>query len=213
MACHPRSLVMMRIGGVEYPVKSVLICKTCQHPQRLKIEGAFVAGQSYPAILAMIEQYEDHGRLGIPSIRGLRTHFQDAHMPMQLAHQRQVIERRAEEMGRNPEEGLDTLADYVTANRMIVQHGFEAMQRGEIRVNNVGDLLRAIESLHKIESSFEGGVDTEVWVSALMAFSEVVRERVAPETWDSIGAALSQHPVIAGLAAKMAQQSSSIELR
>lgn len=198
---NPRSMVMTRIGGVDYPMRSNPQCKTCQSPHRLRIENLFVQGVSYRLIAEEISGLEE-GRLGHPSEEKLRHHFVANHMPINVSAQRAIIERRAEEIGRSVEDANESLADYVTANRMVVQKGFERMQRGEIDVE-MPDLLKAIQSLHQIESSMGGSVDTEVWVTATAAFSEIVRQLVTPEQWLAIGTAMSRHPVIASLAEKM----------
>lgn len=201
-------MVQVRIGGRTYPVKSVPSCKTCQHPMRLEIESALLAGRSYRAILKSLPDDEDWADLN-PSYEALRSHFNNQHMPLSAAAERRLIERNYEKSGRKIEEAVDDLVDHVTAAEMVVQKGFERMSRGEIEPE-VGDMLKAASFLHQVNQTSQNGIDQEAWFNAMSAYMEEVSRIMSPEQLQALGRRLNQNPTLKAIAAKR-QESLTIE--
>lgn len=196
MTDNPRSMVMTRIGGRDYPMKSVGKCKTCQHPQRMEIENGLLAGRSYRALLRDLP--EDEFR---PSYDGLRTHFINGHMPLAAAAQVALIERNAKRQGLKIEEAVDDLVDHITVAEMVVKQGFERMQRGEI-APDMADTLNAVKIVEQIQARTNSDLDHEMWVSATMSMLEDARSIMSPDQWDAYGRKLATNPILKALSAK-----------
>lgn len=196
MTTNPRSMVMTRIGGRDYPMKSVGSCKTCQHPQRMEIENGLLAGRSYKALLRDLP--DDEFR---PSYDGLRGHFTNGHMPLKAAQQRALIERNYAKQGGKIEDAVEDMVDHVTVAEMVVKQGFERMQAGEI-APDMADTLAAIKIVEQIQARSNSDLDHEMWVSATMSMLEDARSIMTPEQWTQYGRKLATNPVLKAVAAK-----------
>lgn len=197
-APHPRSMILTRIGGREYPLRSLPNCRTCQHPQRDEIENAMLAGQSMLSIRRALP--EDDFR---PSYDGLRGHFKNNHMPLEASAQVALIERNAKRQGLKIEEAIDTLVDHITVAEMVVQKGFQRMQSGEISPE-MTDVLNAVKIVEQIQSRVQGDMDQEMWVSATMSMLEDARQIMNPQQWEQYGKKLQSNPILKALADKQA---------
>lgn len=193
-----QSMMMTRIGGRDYPLKSNPNCKTCQHPQRMEIENSMIEGRAVMAILRDLPQDEFR-----PSYEGIRTHLKNGHIPLQAATQVALIERNAKRQGLKIEETVEDLVDHITVTEMVVKRGFERMQRGEIEPE-MADTLNAVKILEQIQSRTDSDMDHEMWVSATMSMLEDARQIMSPEQWDRYGKKLSSNPVLKALSEKQA---------
>lgn len=203
MSHHPASMVMTKIGGREYPLRSIPSCKTCQDPNRLFIENELIRGASYASIArALVDM--PAGDLGHPNSEGISSHIERGHLPLGVATQRRMIERRAKEIGRSIQDSEENLADYVTVNQMIVSRGFERMQAGEINPD-LGDVINASKFLHTVEQASGGDLDEQAWRDAMLAYMEVAAEFIPPERFAEYGQALSAHPVLRAMMAAASQ--------
>jgi hypothetical protein len=196
----PASMVMTRINGKDYPLKSVPQCKTCQSPHRLHIEQAMLQGRTYRAIERELEGL-DPGAMGHPSSEGIANHYKEGHMPLPQAVQRRLIERRAEEIGLDMESKVESLVDKVTVAQSIVQKGWE-MLAADQSAPTVAETISAIKLLHDMEKATEGSLDQEAWIGAVQVMMEVAREVMADDQWEYFGRKLSAHPVLHALARK-----------
>lgn len=196
----PASMVMTRIGGRDYPLRSVPQCKTCQSPHRLLIENALLQGRTYKAIERELEGL-DPGPMGNPNAEGISHHYKEGHLPLPQAVQRRLIERRAEEIGINMESAVDSLVDKVTVAQSIVQKGWE-MLAADQAAPTVAETISAIKLLHDIEKQSEQSLDQEAWVQSVQIMMEVARELMDDEQWDWFGRKLASHPVLRAMAKK-----------
>lgn len=195
-----KSLLTVKIGGREYPLRHVSTCRVCTSPFRLDIERALVAGHSYKNILSLLPDDEDR-----PSTSDMRKHVRDQHLPLPDIQKRALIERRAEQIGRSIEEGQEILVDYVGVNEMMIQQGFQDLQDGKIAMK-ASDLISALKLRHDIERTQEGTVSDEMWAEALMEYLSITKRILPPELWDRFGAELQGSPVLQAIAQKMNQQ-------
>lgn len=194
-----QSMVMTRIGGVEYPMRSVPTCRTCQSPYRVEIENDLLRGYSYAAIARGIEGRAP-GNLPHPSAESISAHLSNQHMPVQAAAQRRLIERRAEEIGRNIENEVEALADHVTLARMVVARGFERLQSGEIQPD-LDEALAASRFLFQVEQQQDtSDLDQQALLQVLHAYMEITQQFVPPEQWEAYGRAVRSHPIIREMA-------------
>lgn len=199
---RPTSLVMTRIGGQDYPLRSEPNCKTCQSPQRLFVEAELVRGRSYRSIARSLDGLPA-GEKGHPSHESIANHVKQGHVPVAQSVQRRIIERRAIEVGRSIEADEDVLADHVTVSQMIVQRGLEKVADGTLDLK-ASDIIAASRFLHDVEKSAGGEVNAEVWVEAVMEYMEIAQQFIPPAAWTAYSAALNQSPVLRALAERQA---------
>jgi hypothetical protein len=196
-------MMLTRIGGREYPIKSVPTCRTCQHPQRDEIENAMLDGKSMLSILKSLP--EDKKR---PSYDGIRAHFKNGHMPLDAAVQVALIERNAVRQGLKIEEAVDSLVDHITVAEMVVQKGFSRMQSGEI-APDMTDTLNAVKIVEQIQSRVQGDMDEQMWVSATMSMLEDARAIMTPAQWEQYGQKLKNNPILKALSDKQSAQAAA----
>ena len=194
----PLSLVMARVGGENYPMRSEANCKTCQSPNRLHIESELVRGRSYRTIARSLVGMPE-GVKGHPSHESIANHVKGGHVPLGQAAQRRIIERRAVEIGRAVEDSEDPLTDYVTLNQMIVNKGVEMMASGDLDIKAT-DVIAASKFLYGVEQGAGGEVDVQAWIEAVTEFMEIAQKHIPPSAWQAYAAELHASPVLKALA-------------
>lgn len=193
----PASAVMVEVAGQRFPMKSVPQCRTCQSPYRLEIERALCAGASYAAAADVLDGRAP-GRMAHPTSANIRAHVEAKHMPLGATFQHQLIAERAKEIGKSLESGGQSLVDYVSTNRAVIQAGMNRIANGELQPN-MSELLTAIRIEHTVQSSMGDGLDTEAWQEALITYMEVATRFIPQEALQEYGRALAQHPVLRAL--------------
>lgn len=200
-----RSMIMTRIGGADYPMVSIPTCKTCQSPHRTLIENGLIRGYSFASLARQVADLPDSGR-GCPSSESISAHKANGHMPVEAAAQRRLIERRAEEIGRDIEHDVETLADHVTVARMVVAKGFERMQAGEIQPD-IADVLAASRLLIQVDAQQEpGGLDQAAMMDVLHVYMEIARDLIPQDRWAEYATRVRAHPVILAIEARQAAE-------
>lgn len=195
-------MVMIRVGNQDYPARNVPQCKTCQSPNRMLVEQLLLTGRSYRNIEKELVGLPA-GPMGHPSYQGVREHAQH-HMPIAAATRRKLIERRAQQVGKDIETHTDTLVDYITVAEMVVQEGYDKLVAGEMKVDAAA-LLTAIKTVHAINADAESGIEAGMWQEALFAYMEVAQRFIPEDQRMAFGRAIKEHPVIQGIAAKRAE--------
>lgn len=192
-------MVMTSIGGRQYPLRSEPRCKVCNSPHRQWVEAELVRGSSYAAIAREVASMP-HGRRPIPSRSSISTHAKQGHMPLSQDTQRRIIERRAQELGRDVDSGEEpTLADHVTVAQMIVQRGVEAVADGKLPLN-ASDVLKASAFLRQVEMSSSGQDDSQVWAEALSVYMQIAQQFIPPSQHQAYARALHSSPILRALA-------------
>jgi hypothetical protein len=194
------SMVMYRLAGREYPLRTVAQCKVCQSPHRYEVEQQIIAGRVW-------SQIERHLKTTDPEVdltaRNIKDHYQNNHLPLEQEVGRRIIERRAEQMGRSLDTGVDSMVDGVTAAELVVQKGVEALQRGELQVD-VKDMLAAAKLLETFGAD-QDGPDQAAYVEAFMVYHEVASQVMTGEQFERFGQALSRNQVLKTLVARYTQ--------
>lgn len=201
-------MMPVRVGKREYPVKHDPQCAVCTSAYRLDIERALVAGHAYNKIRNSLPDEEG---VTHPTTTSMKGHVEKMHVPLPQFQKRAIIEKRAEELGRSIEDGQGMLTDYIGVNEMLIQHGFEALQEGNIHMK-ASDLIGALKFQHEIEQSQNGTVDDEVWAEALMEYMRIVQKIMPSDMWDEFGSELSSSPVIQAISRKMAGEAEAEEI-
>lgn len=192
------SLVTYRVGGREYPMKHAPGCKVCQSPYRFEIEEGLVTGRAYKKILDSLHEDEQSDDL---TVRNIRDHYYNGHLPLEQAGIRTIVETRAAELGKSIETEVDSLIDGITLARTVVQKTFEALADNTIQVE-LKDGLAAAKFLAEMGDYDEGGADMMAVTEAFMTYHEVAEEFMEPEQFAAFGKALATNPVLKALAAK-----------
>jgi hypothetical protein len=191
-----QSIVMTRIGGREYPLRTMPRCKTCVHPERLTIETLLVEGYPYAQIHRSLD--DDEYR---PSLFSLRTHVANGHMPIGAAAERALIERNYERSGRRIEEAVEEIVDHVAVTEVVMKKGFERMQKGEI-APDMADVLQAVKIMDSISQRTQTAMDQEMWIGATMAMLEDARTIMSAQQWAEYSVKLKTNPILKALAEK-----------
>lgn len=200
---NPRSMVMAQVGGRTYPLVSHPNCRTCQSPFRQDIERGLLQGLSLRVLVGSLTGLPQ-GVLPHPNKEGIKNH-KEHHMPFTAQVQRRIIERRAEQLGRDIEEAGESLIDGVTAAELTVQKGFERMANGEISPN-VTEMLAAAKFLREVEKDAGGGIDEQAFYEILSAYMETVVKFIPQDRMQEFALAMRTHPVIAAQQRRMQQE-------
>lgn len=189
-------VMLVRVGGRDYPAKQVKQCRTCRSRYRTQIEQAIIGGMTYRAILAnVVTPYDDHSSLGAPGYQSIQTHVSKKHMPLPFSTQRKIIEDRAIELGRSVEEGEALLIDGISIHRALIQKGFDRLNNGEIQVG-MPDLLKALQLQQAAEGGRDLSLDEDVWRDALMEYMSIVRRNVSADVLQKIGRELAESTIL-----------------
>lgn len=185
----------VRVGNSEYRLPSAANCLVCVSPVRGEIEGALLNGATYKAIFESLEGTE--GRK--PSMTDIANHVRSKHMAAPHLTQRVLLEKRAIDVGRSIEEGLDVLVDHVVTTDAIIQRGWEMMQSGEL-TPTMSDLLSALRLRAGWEESGGGDLDVAVWQQAMMDLLELVRRFMPAGAWEEFSKEFSKSAIVKALA-------------
>jgi hypothetical protein len=193
-----QSVVVYRLGGREYPQRVVPNCNVCASRYRYDVERAVAGGQPFAAIVRALP--DDAGL----SARSIANHSHAGHMPYEQEALRRVVERRAEQLGRDVEDGVEQLVDQVSLAQTVVQQVFTGLAAGELRPD-VTDGLRAAKLLAQIEAEGDGG-DKAAWTEAFMVYHSIAKRIMSPEQWAAFGLELSTNPVLRALTARYREE-------
>jgi hypothetical protein len=187
------SLVMYRIAGREYPLRSSPGCRTCESPRRFEIEQMIAEGRPYAAIVRELH-LEESG----PSAQSLSNHFRADHMPMRSAVARTLLERRADELGRSIEDGVDDVVDDVLLTQTVVRKAFDGIASGELQVS-VDQGLTAARMLAQAGQAEGGVADQQAYAEAFMVYHETAKRIMPPEMFARFGRELQANPILRAL--------------
>lgn len=188
------SMITYRMGGRDYPLRSVATCKVCRSPSRFEIERELVSGRTYATIARAVSDTD-------PDInpRNIRDHYANGHLPMEQEASRRIIEKRAVMMGRSVEEGVDSIVSGLAVAEVVVQKGFEAIARGELRPD-MKDVLMAVKILETFGTGSDG-TDESLYVEAYMIFHETASQVMSQEQFADFGRRLNANPSLRRLVA------------
>ncbi len=196
MTGQPRSIVTYRVGGHEYPMTTNRQCKVCVSPYRMDIEEAIVHGRTYQKIIDSLPEGNDLTR------RNAQDHYLNGHMPLEVSATRQIVEKRAERIGKRIEDGAEALVDGITLLEVTVQKTFEGIANGSIKPD-LADGVRAARILAQLgEYEDAGGVDQQAIIEAFMQYHETAQQVMAPEEFNRFGEMLDRNPVLKALASR-----------
>ncbi len=206
---RPGSVVMIDVGGRQYPMRTATQCRTCMSPYRLEIEQAILEQRSYMSIANILTDREA-GHLPNPSHQSIRDHVRKGHMPIGPTAERALVEERAQAIGRDIETYAAGLANYATVNELIIQRGMDRLASGQLQPS-MTELLTAIRMQHTIEAASEEGLDGAAWQEAMMIYMELAAQFIPPEQHQAYGQALASHPILRAMMTGSRQEAKALE--
>lgn len=206
----PASAVMTSIGGRLVPMRVEPNCRTCQSKHRAYIEQQLLLGYSYTSIAKEISVMAP-GPLPHPDAASISHHTKNQHMPLESNLARGLIEKRAEDIGRDLSEGSTTLVDKVTVAEAVVQQTYERMVRGEIKPT-LQDFAQAAKFLQSVEDRVDGGLNEQAWADAMGVFFDVIMPYVPVEFHAEITRKLVRNPILKAIQAAQNDQVIDVEV-
>lgn len=192
------SVVTYRMGGRNYPLRSVAGCKVCESPSRFECESQVAAGRTYASVSRSL------GREAGLSAANIRAHWANGHMPFQAEAVRRILEERAAERSQDIEAGVDAVVDEVALARTVVHRTFEEIAAGMLRPT-VADGVAAARLLHQMGVD-DAGLDRDLWVEAFMAYHDTARQVMTADQFARFGQALAANPLLRSLQSRHAQR-------
>lgn len=168
-------------------------CKVCMSEHRFDIEEDLIAGRVYKKIHDALPEDADI------SIRNIKDHYNNSHMPLEQSAVRQIVEARAERMGKRIEDSVDSLVDGMALAEVVVHKTFEKVAAGEIQPE-LKDGLAAAKFLAEMGEYEEGGADMAAITEAFIVYHEEAEQVMSPEQFEAFGQALAKNPVLKALA-------------
>lgn len=206
---RPGSVVMIDVGGRQYPMRTVNQCRTCMSPYRLEIEQAILEQRSYQSIAAILTD-RTPGHLPNPGSQSVRDHVRKGHMPIGPTAERALVEERAQAIGRDIETYTAGLANYATVNELVIQRGMDRLASGQLQPT-MTELLAAIRMQHTIEAVSEEGLDSAAWQEAMMIYMEVAAQFIPADQHQAYGQALANHPILRAMMSGSRQEPKALE--
>lgn len=191
----PQSIVTYRVGGRSYPLKTNRNCKVCTSPHRFEIEEEIVAGRTYAKIVDHLPEGHDL------TVGNVKNHYYNNHMPTEASMTRQIVERRAEQVGKRIEDAAESLVDGITLLETVVHKTFEGIAKGEIKPELL-DGIRATRILAQLGMYDAAGLDQQAIMEAFMVYHEHAQENMTPEQFERFGEQLAENPVLKALASR-----------
>jgi hypothetical protein len=205
------SLVQIRIGNQIYDAVREPRCKTCMHPARMDIETMIVENTAFTTIAERWSDVEytssSGGLVVLPTISAssIRNHYKAHHIPLQAAVQRQLAEKRMQEIGYQLEEVGGTFVDHVTFNQVVLQQAQQRLVRGEIRVE-VKDGIAAAKFLADAEAATGSDINAEAWSQAMEVYFAAAQSIMNPAQWTQFVRSLRNNPILKALEARISGQ-------
>lgn len=181
-------------GDPTYVVQNMLV-HNCMSPYRFDIEEELIGGRTYKRIVDSLPE----GHELTP--RNVRDHYSNNHLPLEQAVTRQIVEARAQRVGKSIEDAAESLIDGITLAQVVVQKTFEAIASGDV-TPDVKDGMGAAKFLSDLGEYDEGGTDMVAVSEAFMVYHEQAQEVMTPEQFERFGRLLTDNPVLKALAAK-----------
>lgn len=194
------SVIAYRLGGRDYPLRTVAQCKVCSSPHRFEIEKELAAGRVYKRIVESLLIEDPDCDL---SPKNLSDHYRNGHMPLEVEASRRIVEKRAEQRGLDVAAGVDNLVDGVTLAETVVQKTFEAIQRGEIKPD-MKDGLAAARLLETFAPA-ETGADAATYAQVFMVYHETAQMLMTAGQFEEFGRRLADNPTLKALIARYSE--------
>lgn len=188
------SIVMYRVGGRTYPLKTVPQCRVCQSPDRLDIEQWIINGRPYAAIAKSLPEESPI------TARNIKDHQTNGHMPLDTEAMRAVIDEHARVRGISLQDATSTLVTPAALAQTVLDRTYEGIANGYL-MPSISNALKAATLLYNIGMTEESLNESDM-IQAFAVFQEEAKAVMPPEMWDAFGKRLLANPVLRGLRAR-----------
>jgi hypothetical protein len=162
-----REQVEMELAAMAPPTITVPQCHACNSPRRLWIEKALIQGASYTAISEHLSQTGEH-----IDRRGISKHAQN-HMPFQDAVTRAVMEKEADLIGQQYEDGVEGAFTIRGALNVMIRKAYNDVMNN-VTTMEPRDMIQAIDKLAKLEEG-QGTIAVESAKMQVRIFMEAIQ--------------------------------------
>lgn len=178
-----RSVMMVRLGGQEYPLETDPKCSVCNSIYREQIEQSIIGGRVFSKITQSLPE-------GTGIITAAIKRHSDLHLLEANAHLRKKLEKRAIARGANIERGEQDLVDELALAEAVVQKTYEAVASGVLKPKLI-DGLRAAKLL--ADYSVDEGTNTDDLAEAFVEYMDAAAKTMSPEQFAEFNDRLNQN--------------------
>jgi hypothetical protein len=140
------SVAYVKVGGNTYPAVNERRCRTCRHPQRLRLETEVIAGRPWSAV---IDDLPPGSGL---TARALRNHFVRGHLPVREATAARLAVQQAAERGQVVAAGTDRLVEHASFANSVLGRVSHLLLSGQA-TPTIRDGLAAAALLARVEQT------------------------------------------------------------
>ena len=171
----PQANITYRLAHIDYPMRVIPGCKTCDSDLRPAIEHMVLMGFGWRKIAESLPDLPGVDRL---TPENLREHYDNGHMPLPEAQRRAVIERRARFKRVSSMDADMPMVDPYIVQSAIMQKGYERLMTGQI-APDVKDLISAAKEVGNLER--ESREEETINEDAVINFIQAAREFMEPD--------------------------------
>ncbi len=188
-----QSIAMYHVGGYSYPMVTVPTCKTCTSHRKIRVyvENALVNSTPYVQIERSLP--DEHK---IPW-RSMRNHKDKLHMPLLQYMRRQIIEKRAIDMGIDVADHDGMLVNYLSLGDTVIHEVYRKLVDGNIKPD-LKDAVAFARLIMAAEEKVGDELDQEIIYQTFLVYQEAVRRNVDEDTFRIIAHEITSSPVIRG---------------
>jgi hypothetical protein len=192
-----RGVIMYRVGGREYPMRTAPNCPVCVSENRLAMERAILRGVAYTAVARSLPV--GRGTKITPSV--VRSHAKE-HMPQDFALRTILLEERAAEIGRDVEAIEDTMVDQIGFLKVVVHDAFAEMAESG-KAPTISQGIAAARILASLGLHAGSEVDAALWEEAVEVMMAEAHEIMPPDLFEEWGQRLLANPILRSIQRKM----------
>jgi len=187
-AARNLSLASTKVGGREYPLRSVPTCFVCASSYRREVEEALIGGAGYRTISRSLPSDANL------SPRNIADHLKNGHFPIKAEAVTRLREEQAQERGAIVAKGAEVITQRYSFARRILQRVDERLASGEIEPS-VQDALKAAEFLAR----FDAEAAEDALTRTVDAVFDVAEQLLDDDTYEAFGRELARHPELRAL--------------
>ena len=197
--------VTFTVANKQYRLKSSSRCTVCNSPHRTEIESFLLDARPLEWIARYINAYGV--MVGGPeeiSSKAIGRHIDAGHIPLRQAVVQGIIRQRSEEIGRNVEDGVESVLDHIVLGKTMMATYFRALTNEETLPTG-GDIVQVMKFLAQIEAEAGGSVDAEVYAQVLQVMIHTIEEVVGEEAYRAIMIRTQNNPIVRAASARRDQ--------
>jgi hypothetical protein len=191
------SIAYVQAGSHRYPLITERRCRTCTHPERIRVETEVVQGRPWSAILRDLP-----GESGL-SARGIRNHFVRGHLPIEEETVARLVQRQAEERGHVVAAGADSMVGHVDFASSVLGRVSHLLLTGQA-TPTIRDGLAAAALMAKLELT-QPAFSEEDFVRASFVFLDAAEEVLPHDMSQAVFERVNSHPATQELSRRWEQ--------